>query len=286
LLIILAIIDRILMAYKWDILLKAKNINVTLIDVIKVYYIGSFWGLLLPTGVGGDVLRAYLVGNKIKRKVDVFSSILAERLFGLVTSAVLALISVSLFLTIIEVELINVVFWLILALSGLAALLFFSFSQRIENWVKKENSRVGKNRFFEKLKRLFISYQSYKENKKELIIFSLWTLLEQMIPILIGYFTAIALKINIPFVYFVSIIPVVLIFARIPISVEGIGVQEGAYVYFFGLLGIASTEIFLISVIGHFLVLVALIPGAFMYFSGHVPEESALKTDKVVGEVQ
>ena len=55
--------DRILMAYKWNILLQARGINISLWHVTSTYLITTFLGLFLPATVGGDALRAYAVAK-------------------------------------------------------------------------------------------------------------------------------------------------------------------------------------------------------------------------------
>src|SRR6185436_4300183 len=41
--------DRIIMAYRWRILLLAKSISIPLLQLTKIYFIGNFWGLFLPS---------------------------------------------------------------------------------------------------------------------------------------------------------------------------------------------------------------------------------------------
>jgi uncharacterized membrane protein YbhN (UPF0104 family) len=52
-LLVLVTIDRIFMAYKWLLLLRVKDKNISLPTVIRIYYIGTFIGFFLPTTVGG-----------------------------------------------------------------------------------------------------------------------------------------------------------------------------------------------------------------------------------------
>src|SRR4030043_1111375 len=54
LLLALITFDRIFMAYKWHLLLKVKDMSISVFSVIKIYYVGTFIGFFLPTTVGGD----------------------------------------------------------------------------------------------------------------------------------------------------------------------------------------------------------------------------------------
>ena len=78
---IIATIDRVFMPVKWNILLRAKKINIPWSEAITVYYTSSFLGLFLPPTIGSHLIRAYSVSKKHDR-IDIITSIVVERLFG------------------------------------------------------------------------------------------------------------------------------------------------------------------------------------------------------------
>ncbi|HSL85951.1 MAG TPA: lysylphosphatidylglycerol synthase transmembrane domain-containing protein, partial [Bacteroidales bacterium] len=88
--------DRFLMAYKWNILLQAKSIHIPLLRVTAIYLISSFLGLFLPATVGGDAIRAYAVSKGGQKGRDIVSSIVVERLFGILALLIFVLISITL----------------------------------------------------------------------------------------------------------------------------------------------------------------------------------------------
>jgi len=53
--------------------------------------------------------------------------------------------------------------------------------------------------------------------------------------------------------------------SRIPISFEGLGVNEGLLVYFFSLLGLSKTGAFTIGLLGHIAIIIATLPALFFY---------------------
>ena len=94
---VLIFIDRLIMAYKWKILVGCqRNILFLWRKLIKVYFKGTFIGNLLPTSLGGDAVRAYELSRSTKTMVDVISSIIMERFLGFLSSALMAILVIPL----------------------------------------------------------------------------------------------------------------------------------------------------------------------------------------------
>ena len=90
LLLALITFDRIFMAYKWHLLLRIKDMSISVFSVIKIYYVGTFIGFFLPTTVGGDMVRVLKLHSEKRRGTDVLSSVIMERILGFIASAILA----------------------------------------------------------------------------------------------------------------------------------------------------------------------------------------------------
>ena len=52
-----------LSSWKWQVILKAQNINVSVGRLFVLYITGYFFNTFLPTNVGGDVVRAHILGK-------------------------------------------------------------------------------------------------------------------------------------------------------------------------------------------------------------------------------
>ena len=89
--ILIALGDRVFMAYKWNILLRAKAIRISLVELTGTYLTTTFLGLFLPATVGGDALRAYAVSKDGHNASDVISSIIVERALGFIALFVFVL---------------------------------------------------------------------------------------------------------------------------------------------------------------------------------------------------
>jgi hypothetical protein len=68
-------------AVRWKLLLRAAGVVLPFRTVLRLYFVSFFFNFLLPTSVGGDVIRAVSVGGGARVPV-VVGSILVERLLG------------------------------------------------------------------------------------------------------------------------------------------------------------------------------------------------------------
>jgi uncharacterized protein (TIRG00374 family) len=264
LLLALITFDRIFMAYKWHLLLKVRDMGISVFSAIRTYYIATFIGFFLPTTVGGDIIRVLKLRSKKGGRTDVLSSVIVERILGFIASAILVPIA-ALFL----ISLFKLNVWRFLGIAGIllfffTILMFISFNERIIRKIDKSN-KLSKNFFLSKFKNLYLSYTKYKNHKGILALFLGLSILEQLIPVIGNYLACRALNLSIPFIYFLLIIPLVQLISRIPISFEGIGVNEGLLVYFFSLLGLSKTGAFTIGLLGHIAIIIATLPALFFY---------------------
>jgi len=68
---------------RWQIITRALGFNETMGQLTRFYFIGTYFSLLLPTSVGGDVVRAWYLDNRSGRRLKAFLSVFLDRLSGL-----------------------------------------------------------------------------------------------------------------------------------------------------------------------------------------------------------
>ena len=81
-------------AIKWKMLLSSRNVEVSLFKLYVFYNIGKFFNLILPTSMGGDVVRIFQLGKLTGKKHTAAASVIVERFTGLVTLMIFAIIAV------------------------------------------------------------------------------------------------------------------------------------------------------------------------------------------------
>lgn len=272
---VIAIGDRILMAYKWNLLLREKEINLSLPNVTGTYLITTFLGLFLPATVGGDALRVFAVARGGHRTSDVLSSIIVERALGFIALFLFVLTSITLSIFVFGESFFSGIWSLFWIFAGL--LLLFAgaiYLSLRESMLRRflalfRSPKIREHKLFKKLGEVYYSYRSYHDNLPLLGSFLFLSLLENLFPLFWTYFLSVAFNIEVPLLYFFILIPIVLVLIRLPISLDGIGIQEGAYVYFLSLIGVPKSEALLLGLSSHVLAIMSVLPGGILYgFSG------------------
>ena len=280
-------LDRGLMAYKWLPLLRVHKIKVPLISATQMYSMSSLAGILLPSTVGGDVFRLYAVSRFKANTRHVLASIIVVWALGLVALLILAAISLALASYLLKDKLpYTQVIWLALGVGGVFVL---GLMGTLHPSVRlRLNSLVGRLTSFSLVAKLYCVYELSYEYRNHLPtvgwVFVL-TFLEQLVPVAMNFLLFRALGIQVSTLELLAIIPLIILAIRLPISFDGIGVQEGLYVGLFALVGVAPSEAILVSLITRVLLTLIALPWALHYVwfdrrrTPHTPEGELLNAD-------
>ena len=258
--------DRHVMAFKWNMLLRAKGVMYPWWSAVGSYYRAGFFGIFLPT-VGADSVRIVEVSRVTGRTDEVVASIAVERLFGILGTAVLGLINLFVFIWFIGAnnELEQNIPTLIIILAVGVFLFALSMNKRFWTFFI-ERIPLPKWKITEKLSDIVEAYQSYSDHPRALALFLIFTIFEQLIPSVSTFYISQALGLEIDLIYFVIFIPLILMIVRLPVTFEGFGLREGMFVYFFSFIGVDTADSFLLSVLFSVLWQMASAPFMIYYF--------------------
>lgn len=255
-------LDRSFMAYKWMVLAKGGGLSVSAGTSIKSYYVGSFWGGFLPASVGGDVVRAGWLSKKTQGGPLIISSIVIERLLGAVAQAIVALLSIFLLGVYLDVRIhaMSGIFFVVVFVAIVALTTIFNESGY--HVVEKFVGRLGFHRIDGVIGRMRSATLGFKDNPRVLGVFLSLSILEQVFPIMSAFILAKAFSIELPLVWAVMGVPIILAVSRMPISVNTFGIKEGAYAFIFSLAGIPMAQSVMLALADRVLLLLATLPGA------------------------
>lgn len=254
--------------FKWDILVRAQNLRAAFSDLLVYYFVGLFFGNLLPSNVGGDVVRAYGLMRASGRAEAAAVSVLADRLMGLV--AFLGAATVMAFLATLtlargsELEQLEIATVVVATLFLFAAALLFSrrFSQRAK--------AVFALPFLRPLqpmaRRAFDALQVYRQSYRALALNVALSACIVIITTLVWYSIARALGETVPVFYFFLFNPLIAFVLLIPISFNGLGPKEATAVFFFGLVGMSNEAALAMSLIFHLIVVLTSLPGGVLWW--------------------
>lgn len=242
--ILITIIEQLVIAHKWIILLKVKNFTISIWQLLNINLIAGFWGLFLPSSLSIDILRGYyLVKNESSKGLSA-SSIIVDRVMGILSLLFVAIIGVLISGSLLSG--INVKPYIFLLTSIIIIFVFLIFREKTFLFVKKYLV-LKKNKIYKKLLNLYNIVFDFKKYPKTLIESFLLSVTVQILRIVAIYYISEAYYLNIGIIYFFILVPITMITVMLPISVGGIGVREGSFIAFFSLVGLSFDDAILIS---------------------------------------
>lgn len=236
---ILLLVGKFLTAYRWQILLRANEINIPLLKLIASLYVGQFFNSFLPSTIGGDTVRAYDTAVYSKQTTDSVTSLFIDRLIGLFALVFLAF--PALLIGYATQEDVQSFTWLIvLAGMGCVAIFVVIFNARLAAFIAGLLERIGLGKIAAKVTRIHQSFAEFKNQRRVLLNAFFISILLQINVVLFYYAVAVSLDLGLSPVYFFIIIPIILIILLVPFSINGIGIRESAYIFFLTPLGVPS----------------------------------------------
>jgi hypothetical protein len=232
----LYVLGYIISTLRWQRLLGVENIHVRLWRLVLVYFEAAFFNLFLPTLIGGDIVRGYLI-YKITRGHDAsIASILVDRLTGFAALMLIAVTSLACaYGTLNDPQ----VAFLIVAVAGcFVCAMLVLLNRRLTTGVSGILGVIGLARFQAKLHGLVDALQRYRGHHRALSQAVALSALLQALIIVTYYLIGVGLNLGVPLLYFFLFVPLITAVSMLPVSVAGLGVREGGVIYFFGKVGV------------------------------------------------
>jgi glycosyltransferase 2 family protein len=268
-------INSWLLNWRWYWLLRARGFNVGLIETFRLYLIGLFFNYALPSSVGGDVVKAYyLARDQRDRRLDAALSVLIDRVLGLYSMILLALLSGLYDLRfVLEHKEIKVMMSLTsLLFLAMSASFVVGFSKRVAEFFRVPQilNLHPKLQFADKI---FKAMQLFGE-KKSVIFGSVFvSVIAQLITIAFFVFIGTALGVkNVPLAAYVFCVPLGLVATALPVAPAGVGVGQFAFLYLFQAYAPGSGEMGATAITAFQLtLLICALPGAYFYIRQKAP---------------
>ena len=259
----LIFIGNLISGYRWQLLLTTQDIHIPLKTLISSLLVGRFFNNFLPSTIGGDIVRVYDTSKYSKDTAVSMTAILIERLTGF-----LALLSIAAFALVFGFHTIGDTFllWVLIGFFSLILLLFLGlFNATLSGQIRKIFDFRGLSRIKGKIDKVYQALNLYKNKRKDLLITFLLGLALQVAAVAHYYLIGLALGLNVSMLYFFIIIPLVLLILLLPVSINGIGVRENAYVLFFGKIGVEGSISIALSWLAFGMILIIGIIGGVIY---------------------
>lgn len=248
----------VMSAVRWQLVLRLLEVDADLGRLLNHYAAGQFVGNLLPTTVGGDVLRITRLGRDTDDTPTSFASVVLERLTGwLVLPAF-----------IIGGMLINPGLAQLGTASAVAIVIaFMTIGVLVVLLWAAEHPRfggraLGNSRWRQLLGAVHFGVVSLRRHPREVIAVLLSAAAYQAMLIIAAFMAARAVGIDLGPTAFVAFIPAVLIAQVLPLSISGLGLREGALILFLHPLGVSDAQSIVLGLLLYALNLVVSLAGA------------------------
>lgn len=223
-------------SFRWGSLVWALGIKVSWMRLTGLYFVGAFYSLFLPTGMGGDAVKMYELSRDDGEAASAISSVLVDRFLGLFVLFAMALLVLASGYQLVRPDVrILIVAVFFGCMIGVALLL-----QR--TWIEAWGRRLGLDRLLGRFKILQELYDSiHLYGPAALLRATLASVVWNLILVLGYYLLGLAVGIDLSIGYYFLLVPVISALLIVP-SVGGLGIREGATVVLFRQVGVSETQ--------------------------------------------
>jgi hypothetical protein len=258
-------------AMRWATLVRPLGIKTPFKDLVRYYLVGMFFNLFAPGTVGGDVSRIYYLvrdedahaSGRAVTTVHAAMSVLMDRAIGMVVLVWLGAAGLVLFPQYAVPRSIRSVTYL-LALGFVVAVLLTPLLRRL---VPEDGHQL--------VVKLRLAMRSYRSNWRAVVAAAALSLVVHLIQAWMHTLMARALDLNVPFSFCLIVYPLVGTFAAIPVSLNGIGLREGGYIYLLAVIGIGTEQAIAFGLLLFLIVALDSLLGGVLFLLQRMPRPNA-----------
>jgi uncharacterized protein (TIRG00374 family) len=254
--------EQTLTAATWGLLLRARGLRVSLGKVIHIFYLSFFLGTWLPSSVGPDFVRTYYLARHVDG-YEAVGSMLLLRFINLLGLGIFAVAGIAALPGSVPVE---ALLLSLLLLAGSAGALAIGFTEGPRKLATAVLETVGLGGLSRVLGKLHDALHAYRGAPGAVVAATVISLAVQFLRILTIYYAGVALGATVPLLVYLVLVPVTTVITLLPISLSGLGVREGAFVWFFGRAGMEDATAFSLGLLVFGLSLVLWVVGAALYW--------------------
>lgn len=239
---VLQLLGPAIISFRWRGLLAAKGVTPGWPFLYESTLVSGFFRQFMPTIVGGDVIRGYDAWRAGAPPGLALMSLVLDRLLGLLALGLLAAGGIALSDEIAG-RLPSIGLWVALAL-GFLALAIAQIVRPLPGALRLGRAAIGRApaRLRGKLEAIAAALGSYRDAQGALAAaFALSILLQLNV---VTFYWALGQALGLPVDYpgFFVIVPIAIFVMMLPISINGIGVREGIFIFLLAQWGVGPAQ--------------------------------------------
>lgn len=240
-LLVVAALLIVISSMKWHLFLRFWGIRISLWRLVGLYTIGNFFSNFLPSMVGGDFVRGYVLGRRIESQSRSMASVFLERFTGLIALVLLCLATLAVRRDLLAQP---VVAATAAAMAfGCAAAVFLIARPRAARILLSPLRRTSLGvRLFDALERFHREIVSFRGSRRILAAAMLYSFAFHLLAGVNTWLAARAIGVDAGLLDVVALTPLILLVSSVPLTPNSIGIWEWAFRVYLASAGAGPAE--------------------------------------------
>jgi len=253
-------------ALRWGVLLRAQHVRLPFSFLTQSFLVATFFNNFLPSNIGGDVIRIADSAKAAGSKTLATTVVLIDRGLGVLGLALIAATGATIMQRMAVGPVGPGILWAGFGLGAIVATPALLMPEAVTKLLQP--LRVFHREWVdERIEKLTYALTRFKETPAALAACFAGAVVVQAILVL--FYVAIARSMNIPigFAELAVIVPVSFIVQMVPLSVNGFGIREATFGFYFTRLGLPLESALVVSFVGAALIMLFSLSGGIAYLS-------------------
>jgi uncharacterized membrane protein YbhN (UPF0104 family) len=249
-------------AYRWRLLAAILKVHGRYSEFLAYTFVGMFTNLFVPGLMGGDAARSVYLGRRQGRMGEAIASVVADRGIGLIGLFWLAAFS-AIFLNFASIPSSVITPTVAVGAIAFAGFLAGPFVARLIHLMPRPVRRAGG---------IIAPYLHHPAALLPAIALSIVL----QITLAVGqYILAAGLGLTAPLSLFILCVPIANVFASLPLTLNGLGIRESAYLLLFGMAGMRKEDAIALGLLWFATTIVGGLTGAIAFVTTPAPGKGA-----------
>jgi uncharacterized membrane protein YbhN (UPF0104 family) len=260
----LYIAGQVMSAYRWQLVAGVIHLRARFSEFLAYYFVGMFTNLFVPGLVGGDAARAIYLGRRSQRMGEAVASVVCDRGIGLAAlfwmAGAMAVVAHSTLPS--SVTRPAAIVGAVVLAGYLAAPLLARTIPYLPRFLRRAAGVVA----------------PYMHRPQSLLGPIALSLLLQISLAICQWMLARGLGLTAPLSLFLLCVPIANVFASLPLTLNGLGIRESAYLVLFGMAGMEHHDAIALGLLWFAATMLGGLTGAISFISTPAPALVAHQT--------
>ena len=259
--VVLYVAGQAMCAYRWQLLAALLKVRGRYREFLAYTFVGMFTNLFVPGLLAGDAARSVYLGRRYGRMGEAIASVVADRVVGLVGLFWLAALS-AIFLNFAPIPSSVITPTIAVGAIAFAGFLTAPLVARLIHLMPRPVRRAGG------------IVAPYLHHPLTLIPAIALSIVLQITLAVGQYILADGLGLTAPLSLFVLCVPIANVFASLPLTLNGLGIRESAYLLLFGMAGMRKEDAIALGLLWFAITMVGGLTGAIAFVTTPAPVEA------------